>query len=87
MDDDFRNNIFEGRKASWDNLWLVKSNAVYVLSNGCVFEANDREKFMDKHYFPGVKEGTRPVIGAFDAEEIRGFFPDGERMVCWNYRF
>lgn len=87
LDDDFRNNIFEGRKASWDNLWLVKSNAVYVLSNGCVFEANDREKFMDVHCFPGFTEGTRPVIGAFDAEEIRGFFPDGERMVCWNYRF
>lgn len=87
LDDDFKNNIFECPKAPDDNVWLVKSNAVYILLNGCVFEVNDREKFMDMHYFPEFAEVTRPAIGAFDEEEIRGFFSDGEHMECRNYKF
>ena len=87
LDDDFRNNIFECPKVPDDNLWLVKSNAVYILLNGFVFEANDREKFMDVHYFPGFTKGTRPVVGAFDAEEIKGFFQNGERTECQSYKF
>ena len=58
LDDDFKNNIFECPKAPDDNVWLVKSNAVYILLNGCVFEVNDREKFMDMHYFPEFAEVT-----------------------------
>lgn len=87
LDDDFRNNIFECPEVPDDNLWLVKSNAVYILLNGFVFEANDREKFMDIHYFPGFTKGTRSAVGAFDAEEIRGFFQNGERTECQSYRF
>lgn len=87
LDDDFRNNIFECQSVQDDNLWLVKSNAVYILLNGCVLEVNDREKFTDIHYFPEFTEGTRPAIGAFDAEEIRGFFRNGERTECQSYKF
>lgn len=87
LDDDFKNNIFECPMTQDDNLWLVKSNAVYILLNGCVFEVNDREKFMDLHYFPKFTEGTRPAIGAFDDEEIRGIFQRGERMECQSYQF
>ncbi|MDE5716416.1 MAG: hypothetical protein K2I53_02150 [Lachnospiraceae bacterium] len=87
LDDDFKNNIFECPMTQDDNLWLVKSNAVYILLNGCVFEVNDREKFMDLHYFPDFAEGTRPVVGAFDEEEIRGLFSDGAHMECRSYKF
>lgn len=87
LDDDFKNNIFEYPGTPDDNLWLVKSNAVYILLNGCVFEVNDREKFMDMHYFPDFAKVTRPAIGAFNEEEIRGFFSDGERTECQSYRF
>lgn len=87
LNNDFHNNIFECPMAPDDNLWLVRSNAIYILLNGCVFEANDREKFMDLHYFPGFTEGTRPVIGAFDEEEIRGIFRVGESTECRRYRF
>ena len=87
LDDDFKNNIFEYPGTPDDNLWLVRSNAVYILMNGCVFEVNDREKFMDMHYFPGFAEGTRPAIGAFDTEEIRGLFSDGAHTECRRYRF
>lgn len=87
LEDDFKNNIFECPTTPDDNLWLVKSNAVYILLNGCVLEVNDREKFMDLHYFPDFAQTDRPAIGAFDEEEIRGFFPDGERMVCRSYKF
>lgn len=87
LDDDFKNNIFECPMTPDDNLWLVKSNAVYILLNGCVFEVSDREKFMDMHYFPEFTEGTRPAIGAFDTEEIRGFFRNEGHMECRSYRF
>ena len=87
LNDDFHNNIFECPMKPDDNLWLVRSNAIYILLNGCVFEVNDREKFIDLHYFPEFTEGTRPVIGAFDEEEIRGLFQVGERTECQRYRF
>lgn len=87
LDDDFKDNIFECPMTPDDNLWLVKSNAVYILLNGCAFEANDREKFMDMHYFPAFTEGTRPAVGAFDAEEIRGLFQNGERTECRSYKY
>ena len=87
LDDDYNNNIFECPMTPDDNLWLVRSNAIYILLNGCVFEVNDREKFMDLHYFPEFTEGTRPVIGAFDEEEIRGIFQVGESTECRRYRF
>lgn len=87
LDDDFKNNIFECPATQDDSLWLVKSNAVYILLNGSVLEVNDREKFMDLHYFPEFAQTARPVIGAFDGEEIRGFFSDGTRMACLSYKF
>lgn len=87
LDDDFRNNIFECPRLKDDNIWLVKSNAVYILLNGYVFEVNDREKFMDMHYFPEFMKETRPAVGAFDREVIRGIFQNGERTESWNYHF
>ena len=87
LDDDFKNNIFECPMTPDDNLWLVRSNAIYVLLNGCVFEVNDREKFMDMHYFPGFAEGTRPAIGDVDGIEIRGFFWKKEGPKSWKYKF
>lgn len=87
LDDDFKNNIFEYPGTPDDNLWLVRSNAVYILMNGCVFEVNDREKFMDMHYFPEFAEGTRPAIGDVDGVEIRGFFWKKEGPENWKYKF
>lgn len=87
LDDDFRNNIFECPKEPDDNLWLMKSNAVYIMLNGYVFEVNDREKFMDVHYFPEFTEGTRPAMGVVNEEEIRGFFREKEGTESWKYKF
>lgn len=87
LDDDFNNNIFECSGMPDDNIWLVKSNAVYILLNGYVLEVNDREKFMDMHYFPEFTKDTRPVIGALDKETIRGIFQNKECAESWNYHF
>ena len=87
LDDDFRDNIFECPETPDDNLWLVKSNAVYIVLNGYAFEVCDREKFMDVHYFPGFMKRTRPAIGGVDGEEIRGFFWTEEGTESWHYKF
>ena len=87
LDYDFRNNIFECPETPDDNLWLVKSNAVYIVLNGYAFEVCDREKFTDVHYFPGFLKETRPVIGGVDGEEIRGFFWTEQGTESWHYKF
>lgn len=87
LDDDYKNNIFECPMTPDDNLWLVRSNAIYILLNGCVFEVNDREKFMDMHYFPEFTKETRPAIGDVDGIEIRGFFWKKEGPESWKYKF
>ena len=42
---------------------------------------------MDMHYFPEFMKETRPAVGAFDREVIRGIFQNGERTESWNYHF
>ena len=87
LDDDFKNNIFECPDVTDDNLYLMKSNAIYMMLNGCMLEVSDREKFTDLHFFPQLKKGTHPVTGRFGSETILGVFQTETGADVWKYKF
>ena len=87
FEDEFRNNIFECPDESGDYVYLVKSNALYVVVSRHVFEVSDRQKFTDIHFFPEHKSGFRPAIGGLDNETIAGFFKKDGETALWKYKF
>lgn len=87
LDDDFKNNIFECPDVTDDNLYLIKSNAIYMVLNGCMLEVSDREKFTDLHFFPKVKKETHPIIGRSGSETILGIFQTETGNDVWIYKF
>lgn len=86
-EDDWKNNIFECPGVSNDNVYLVKSNAFYILLDGYTFEVTDREKFSDLHFSPQYGKEARPVIGAMDSETIVGMFQTKQGNEMWKYKF
>jgi len=87
LNDDFKDNIFECPDVKGDSIYLVKSNAVYIVLDGYVFEVSDREKFSDTHFFPEYKGTGHPIIGAADNETIAGIFETEQNRELWNYKF
>lgn len=87
LNDGYKNNIFECPEVLDDNIYLLRSNAVYIVLSGYVYEVSDREKFTDMHFFPAYEEGTRPVMGAADYREIIGIFQTQQGMETWKYKF
>lgn len=87
MEDDYKNNIFECPGVKDDNIYLVKTNAVYIVLNGYVFEVSDREKFTDTHFFPDFQAGTHPVAGAVDEQTMAAAFWTEEGTSVWEYQF
>lgn len=87
LGDDNQNNIFECPQTNSFWLYLVKSNAVYLALDGYMLEVRDRQKFTDLHFMPPCKDGSAPIFGDIDEEQVIGVFPDGEDQQRWNYQF
>lgn len=85
--DDYKNNIFECSVGTDDNIYLLRSNALYIALSKGILEASDREKFSDIHFFPKYRQGTRPVMGAVDSETLAGIFQTESGTEIWKYKF
>ncbi|MCU6761190.1 Uncharacterised protein [uncultured Roseburia sp.] len=87
LEDDYKNNIFECPNVKDDNIYLIKTNAIYILLSGYMFEISDREKFTDTHFFPEFKAGTYPIAGPEDDQMIVAAFQTEEGVSVWEYQF
>lgn len=88
LDDSFKNNVFDCPAES-TYLYVVKTNiALYVVVNGAVFEAGDREKFSGIYFYPPLKAGSIPIIGASPGA-LAGVFESasGSERTQWLYQF
>ncbi|MDR2547863.1 MAG: hypothetical protein LBC96_10275 [Lachnospiraceae bacterium] len=87
LSDDFRNNIFECPDMNGDDISLVKSNAIYIIINGYVYEVSDRGKFSDSNFAPEHNRLVRPITGSLDTETLVGVYRVGTAANVWKYRF
>lgn len=92
IENELKNNIFEFDKDNQKNIFLIKTNSIYVVLNNYVFELNDREKFTDIHYSPididSVKENQSfTIIGERDSFTISAIIQKTTKLDIWDYKF
>lgn len=90
--DDYKNNIFEFVRDNQKNIFLIKTNSIYIVLDNYVFELNDREKFTESHFSPKdfTNEETPQqfmIVGEKDSYSFSAAIQTEQKINIWDYKF
>ena len=92
LDNEYRNNIFEFEKDNQHNIFLIKTNSIYIVLDNYVFELNDKEKFSDQHFSPKdtIKDQNNQnlsFIGKRNSDTFSEIILDNGSLCLWDNKF